>query len=80
MHTSVCWHTALLEDVSITVMAQVDEASIAPAFLLNIMVVCNIRNFSLVRFYRHVSKSSLNSFLMEQISQIGPKTKNYFPR
>jgi len=28
----VCWHTALLEDVSITVMAQVDEASLAPAF------------------------------------------------
>jgi len=32
MHTSVCWHTALLEDVSVTVMAQVDEASLAPAF------------------------------------------------
>jgi len=32
MHTSVCWHTALLEDVSITVMAQVDEASLAKAF------------------------------------------------
>jgi len=32
MYTLVCWHTALLEDVSITVMAQVDEASLAPAF------------------------------------------------
>jgi len=31
MHTSVCWHTALLEDISIIVMAQVDEASLAPA-------------------------------------------------
>jgi len=33
-HISVLahWHTALLEDVSVTVMAQVDEASIAPAF------------------------------------------------
>jgi len=30
MHTSVRWHTALLEDV--TVMAQVDEASLAAAF------------------------------------------------
>jgi len=34
MHTSVCycWHIALLEDVSVAVMAQVDEASLAPAF------------------------------------------------
>jgi len=30
MHPSVCWHTALLEDVSVTVMAQVDKASFAP--------------------------------------------------
>jgi len=28
----VCWYTALLEDVSITVMAQVDEASLPSAF------------------------------------------------
>jgi len=28
----MCWHTALLEDISITVMAQVDQASLAPAF------------------------------------------------
>jgi len=28
----VSWHTALLEDVSVTVMAQVDEASLAAAF------------------------------------------------
>jgi len=34
----VCWHTALLEDVSVTVMEQVDEASLAPASIqLNIM-------------------------------------------
>jgi len=31
MHTSVCWHTALLEDVSVTLMTQVDEAALAPA-------------------------------------------------
>jgi len=31
MHTSVCWHSALLEDVSVIVMAQVDKASLAPA-------------------------------------------------
>jgi len=27
----VCWHTTLLEDVSITVMTQVDEAFLGPA-------------------------------------------------
>jgi len=31
MHT-VYWRTALLEDVSFTVRAQVDKASLAPAF------------------------------------------------
>jgi len=32
-HISVlAQHTALLEDVSVTVMAQVDEASLVPAF------------------------------------------------
>jgi len=29
MYTSVCWHTALLEVVSVTEMTQVDEASLA---------------------------------------------------
>jgi len=28
----MCWHNALLEDVSIAVLAQVDEASLASAF------------------------------------------------
>jgi len=32
MHTSVCWLTVLLEDVSFTAMAHVDEAFLAPAF------------------------------------------------
>jgi len=31
-HPSVRWHTASPEDVSVTVMAQVDEASLARAF------------------------------------------------
>jgi len=32
MYTSVCWHTALLEDVSSIEMAEVDEASLVTAF------------------------------------------------
>jgi len=49
----VCWHTALLEDVSVT--AQVDEASLCSSIQLN--MAGNSKNLSSVRFHHHVSKS-----------------------
>jgi len=66
----VCWYTALLEDVSVTVMAQVDEASAQHNG--------NVQQYK--SFIGQISSSRfeviLTALLMEQINQNCPKTKN----
>jgi len=55
----VCWHIALLEDVNVTAMAQLDEACLAPAFSLTSFNSKKIFHWSdfIVTFRSH-----LNSF------------------
>jgi len=75
MHTSVCWHTVLLEDVSVTEMAEVDEVSLAPAFSSTSQQYPTGKIFHWSDFIV-TFRSHLNSFLDGKISQNGPKTKN----
>jgi len=75
MHTLVCWHTALLGDINITVlMAQVDEASLAPHSAQHHGSVQQKKSFT-----GQISSTHFEVILtasLEQISQNGPKTKN----
>jgi len=71
MHTSVCWHAALLEDVRVTVTAPVDEACLAAAFSSTSWLICNGKR----SFIAQTLLSHFTALLTEQISQNGPETK-----
>jgi len=64
-----------MEDVSVTVMAQVDEASLAPAFSSTSCQHATVKIFHW-SYFIVTFRSHLPALLMEQISQNGPKPPN----